>query len=86
MYDYEQQMSRPAGPDYLDDASSGQDFFEDGWLMFSGLMIFFVGSWNAFEGGLAFFRSAFFAGTPTDRANRVPDSGDRARAGVRGVR
>jgi len=63
MYDYEQRMSRPAGPDYVD-TSGAQDFFEDGWLMFSGLMIFFVGLWNAFEGGIAFFRSAFFAGTP----------------------
>src|SRR4051794_1452739 len=64
MSDYEQRMSRPAGTEYVDDTSGAQDFFEDGWLMFSGLMIFFVGLWNAFEGGLAFFRSAFFAGTP----------------------
>ena len=63
MYDYQQRMSRPTGPDYVD-TSGAQDFFEDGWLMFSGLMIYFVGFWNAFEGGIAFFRSAFFAGTP----------------------
>ena len=63
MYDYQQRMSRPTGPDYVD-TSGAQDFFEDGWLMFSGLMIFFVGFWNAFEGGLAFLRSAYFAGTP----------------------
>jgi len=63
MYDYQQRMSRPTGPDYVD-TSGAQGFFEDGWLMFSGLMIFFVGFWNAFEGGLAFLRSAYFAGTP----------------------
>ena len=61
MYDYQQRMSRPTGPDYID-TSGAQGFFEDGWLMFSGLMIFFVGFWNAFEGGLAFLRSAYFAG------------------------
>ena len=64
MYDYQQRMSRPTGPDYVD-TSGAQGFFEDGWLMFSGLMIFFVGFWNAFEGGLAFLRSAYFAGTPS---------------------
>lgn len=41
-----------------------QQASEDGWLMFSGLMIFFAGLWNAIEGGIALFRSAFFTGTP----------------------
>ena len=40
------------------------DAFDDGWLMFSGAMIFFVGLWNAVEGGIALFRAAFFTGTP----------------------
>ena len=38
--------------------------YEDGWLMFSGAMIFFSGLWNAVEGGFALFRSAFFTGSP----------------------
>ena len=38
--------------------------YENGWLMFSAMMIFFVGLWNAVEGGIALFRSAFFIGIP----------------------
>lgn len=49
--------NQPAyGPDYGYDAS--------GWLVFAGLMIFFTGLWNAFEGFIAIFRSTYFSGTP----------------------
>jgi hypothetical protein len=41
-----------------------RESYEDGWVMFSGAMIFFVGLWNVVEGGIALFRSAFFTSTP----------------------
>ncbi|HEY7200457.1 MAG TPA: hypothetical protein VIC57_09610 [Candidatus Dormibacteraeota bacterium] len=36
---------------------------QDGWLLFSALMVLFAGLWNAFEGVLAFFRSTYFIGS-----------------------
>ena len=57
------QVEGSAERDYME-FRSAQDSYENGWLMFSGLMIFFVGLWNAIEGGIALFRSSFFTGTP----------------------
>ena len=34
----------------------------DGWLIFAGLTIVFVGIWNLCEGVIALFRSAYFIG------------------------
>jgi hypothetical protein len=49
--------------DYTEDAEARGEY-PDNWLMFAGLMMFFVGLWNAIEGGIALFRSAFFTGQP----------------------
>jgi hypothetical protein len=51
------------GTDYVETRDARGDY-GDSWLMFAGLMIFFVGLWNAIEGGIALFRSAFFTGQP----------------------
>ncbi len=40
----------------------------DGWLLFSALMILWIGVWNIFQGIFAFFRSAFFIGHPVGGA------------------
>ena len=47
-------------PDRYDAIYGGQN----SWLMFAGLLIFFVGLWNVFEGGIALFRTAFFTASP----------------------
>jgi hypothetical protein len=61
MSEIERQRSMTAGSE---EYVAAPDTYGDGWVMFSGAMIFFVGLWNAFEGGVAFFRSTWFAGTP----------------------
>jgi hypothetical protein len=58
-----QRVVTSGGADYIE-VPGRRDAYESGWLMFAGLMIFFVGLWNTIEGGIAFFRSAFFTGTP----------------------
>jgi hypothetical protein len=64
MSEYERQrVVTSAGSDYIE-VPGRRDAYDSGWLMFAGLMIFFVGMWNVIEGGIAFFRSAFFTGTP----------------------
>ncbi len=40
------------------------DYGGSGWMAFAGLMIFFTGLWNAVEGFIGLFRSAYFTGTP----------------------
>jgi hypothetical protein len=61
MYRVEGSISPPS--DYPE-AQGERGEYPDSWLMFAGLMIFFVGLWNAIEGGIALFRSAFFTGQP----------------------
>jgi hypothetical protein len=64
MYESERQrIVTSGGSDYVE-VPSQRDAYDNGWLMFAGLMIFFVGLWNAVEGGIAFFRSTYFTGTP----------------------
>jgi hypothetical protein len=36
---------------------------QNGWVLFSGLMLLFSGIWIAFEGIFAFFRSTWFVGS-----------------------
>ena len=54
------------GSPYYDEAEYSReiDYEISGWLMFAGLMIFFTGLWNAFEGFIGLFRSSYFTGTP----------------------
>lgn len=56
------------GDPYYDQASYGYVYdygaTGSGWLVFAGLMIFFTGLWNAVEGFIGLFRSAYFTGTP----------------------
>jgi hypothetical protein len=51
---------------YYDGPAYGSDYGYDsnGWLVFAGLMIFFVGLWNLFEGFIALFHSSYFNGQP----------------------
>lgn len=60
---YRVEGSVSPGPDYVE-THDPRGAYGDSWLMFAGLMIFFVGLWNAIEGGIALFRSAFFTGSP----------------------
>jgi hypothetical protein len=57
-------VERPVVGDPYYDAAVYDEGEPNGWLVFAGLMIFFVGLWNAFEGFIGLFRSAYFTGTP----------------------
>lgn len=57
---------QPAGGDpYYGGAAYGDyDYEPNGWLVFAGLMMFFTGMWNIFEGLIALFRSSYFSNFP----------------------
>ena len=60
-------MERPAvtgDPYYGGLEYADYDFEPNGWLVFAGLLFFFTGLWNVFEGVIAFFRSSYFSGLP----------------------
>ena|SRR5579872_7628621 len=63
MYGYQQESFGRGGSEY---GYSARDVGSpaNGWLAFSMLLIFFSGLWNVFQGGIAFFRAAFFTGAP----------------------
>jgi hypothetical protein len=42
----------------------GADFVSNGWTLFAGVMIGFIGFWNVFQGFLGLFRSTYFIGHP----------------------
>lgn len=42
----------------------GADFGHDGWTLFAGIVLAFIGLWDVFEGLLALIRSSYFAGHP----------------------
>jgi hypothetical protein len=60
---YVERPSTFVGDPYYDSAEI-YGYERSGWLTFAGLMILFVGMWNAFEGFIGLFRSAYFSGTP----------------------
>ena len=64
--DYVERRTVVIDPYYNQGPAYGADYGYDsnGWLVFAGLMIFFTGLWNLFEGFIALFRSAYFSGTP----------------------
>jgi hypothetical protein len=65
MADYVERRTVVIDPYYDAPAYGGDYGYESsGWLVFAGLMIFFTGLWNGFEGFIALFRSAYFSGTP----------------------
>jgi hypothetical protein len=45
-----------------DSAASSMVIPQNGWVLFSGILMLFSGVWIAFEGIFAFFRSTWFAG------------------------
>ncbi|HET9781751.1 MAG TPA: hypothetical protein VFR33_08230 [Candidatus Dormibacteraeota bacterium] len=51
-------------PYYGGAAYADYDYEPNGWLVFAGLMMFFTGMWNIFEGLIALFRSSYFSGSP----------------------
>ena len=58
-------FERPLAEDpYYMEAAREAQYEQNGWLTFGALMIVFTGLWNAIEGSIALFRSAYFTGTP----------------------
>jgi hypothetical protein len=39
------------------------DYDPSGWVMFAGLMVFFIGLWDVIEAVIALFRTSYFTGT-----------------------
>ncbi len=64
MADYVERRTVVIDPYYDAPAYSDYGYDSSGWLVFAGLMIFFTGLWNGFEGFIALFRSSYFSGTP----------------------
>jgi hypothetical protein len=55
----------PSGDPYYGGVPySDYDYEPNGWLVFAGLLMFFTGMWNIFEGLIALFRSSYFNGSP----------------------
>ena len=61
---YTQPPAVMGDPYYGGEAYSEFDYEPNGWLVFAGLMMFFTGMWNIFEGLIALFRSSYFNGSP----------------------